>query len=83
MLVEFLKSVLPTQGYKCWVEINRAKKVTQGFVPTIEELAAKTLEISARGSDRHLAERGRQDHRVEDQGHASLVGRLRHAKPDR
>ena len=55
MLVEFLKSVLPTQGYKCWVEINRAKKVTQGFVPTIEELAAKVLEISARGNDAYFA----------------------------
>ncbi len=55
MLVEFLKLVLPTQGYKCWVEINRHKKVTQGFVPTIEELAAKVLEINARGSDAYYA----------------------------
>ena len=55
MLVEFLKLVLPTQGYKCWVEINRYKKATQGFVPTIEELAAKLLEISARGSDAYFA----------------------------
>lgn len=51
----FLSLILPEDGYKCWVEINQAKKVIQGFVLTVEELATKLLEIDARGHDAYYA----------------------------
>ena len=54
-LGEFLTRVLPGDGYKCWVEIRKNKKVLQGFVPTIEELALKLAEIDARGVDAYFA----------------------------
>jgi len=50
----FLKKVLPNEGYKCWVEIDSAKKVTQGLVETTEELADKLTAITARGSDAYF-----------------------------
>lgn len=53
-LESFLKLVLPTEGYKCWVDI-RNKVVIQGFVPTAEELAVKLREIDARGHDAYFA----------------------------
>lgn len=54
-LKEFLDKVLPVEGYKCWVEINKRKKVIQGFVSTTKELALKLAEIDARGSDAYFA----------------------------
>lgn len=53
-LKNFLNAVLPNEGYKCWVEISKSKKVTQGLVPTIEELAVKLSEIDGRGSDAYF-----------------------------
>lgn len=51
----FLAQVLPTDGCKCWVRITKRKRVTQGFVTSIEELAAKLSEIDAEGADAYFA----------------------------
>ena len=53
-LVNFLNAVLPKEGVKCWVGISQ-NGVAQGFCPTTEKLAAKLLEISARGDDAYFA----------------------------
>ena len=53
-LKEFLSRVLPTDGYKCWVEITPRKRVIQGFVTTTDELAEKLLEIDSRGRDAYF-----------------------------
>ncbi len=55
LLQNFLKQVLPQSGYKCWVSIDQNKAVIQGFVTTIEELAAKLLAIDASGADSYFA----------------------------
>src|SRR5665213_3143002 len=54
LLENFLKQVLPSEGFKCWVQINAAKDVVQGLVPTIEELAKKLREIDAAGHDTYF-----------------------------
>jgi hypothetical protein len=54
-LKEFLSRVLPGEGYKCWVEITKRKKVIQGFTTSTEELALKLADIDARGSDAYFA----------------------------
>jgi hypothetical protein len=52
--LSFLRQVLPDKGNYCWVTIKN-KKATQGFVPTIEELARKLLEEDAKGIDTYFA----------------------------
>ena len=53
-LSQFLRTVLPAQGYKCWVSIDRNKKVRQGFTKSYDELADKLLEIDAEGLDAYF-----------------------------
>lgn len=53
-LKNFLNRVLPNEGYKCWVEISKDKVATQGLVATIDDLAAKLLEIDSRGVDAYF-----------------------------
>ena len=52
--LEFLRGVLPEEGYKCWVSI-KDKKVVQGFVKTFEELEHKLVEIDATGANAYFA----------------------------
>lgn len=55
LLVEFLKLVLPNEGKKCWVQIDKNKKVTQGFTDSFEALAEKVQAISRAGHDAYFA----------------------------
>lgn len=52
--LDFLRLVLPSRGNYCWVTIKN-KKVAQGFVPTVEELADKLLQEDAKGIDVYFA----------------------------
>lgn len=51
---EFLKAVLPQEGDKCWVSISKNKKVTQGFVGSIEDLVTRLAQIDAAGDDAYF-----------------------------
>ena len=54
-LLKFLQLVLAQEGKKCWVQITKDKKVTQGFCDTFGQLANKVKEISAAGHDAYFA----------------------------
>ena len=53
-MLDFLKQVLPSQGYYCWVTIKN-KRAVQGFVPVVEDLAKKIVEEDAKGIDVYFA----------------------------
>lgn len=55
LLKDFLTAVLPEEGYKCWVEIDKGKRASQGLVTSIQELADKCEEIDSRGVDAYFA----------------------------
>lgn len=54
-LVEFLKHVLPEDGWKCWVALKKDEKPQQGHTQSPEELAAILLQVSAAGYNAYFA----------------------------
>ena len=54
-LVEFLNHVLPNDGYKCWVALNKGERPQQGFSSSAEDLAATLTSLDALGYDAYFA----------------------------
>ena len=54
-LVEFLKHVLPSDGYKGWVALKKGERPHQGFTQSFEDLATVLQGIDARGWDAYFA----------------------------
>lgn len=47
-LQEFLKHVLPSDGYKCWAAIKKGQGIQQGFCQSFDDLAHILLSIDAK-----------------------------------
>lgn len=54
-LVEFLRHILPSEGYQCWVALKKGERPQQGFTDTVEKLAAALQQADARGYDAYFA----------------------------
>lgn len=54
-LVEFLRHVLPSEGFYCYWFKDRQGKPKQGFTPSLEELADTLMRIDAAGLDAFFA----------------------------
>ena len=54
-LVEFLKHVLPDEGYKCWFAAKKGERPQQGFTQSFEDLAKVLQSIDQVGWDAYFA----------------------------
>jgi len=54
-LVEFLRHVLPSDGYKCWVALKKGERPQQGFTQSVENMAEVLQRIDALGWDAYFA----------------------------
>ena len=54
-LVEFLKHVLPSEGYYCWVALKKGQRPQQGFSQTIADLAEVLKRLDALGFDAYFS----------------------------
>jgi hypothetical protein len=54
-LVEFLKHVLPSEGYYCWVALKKGQHPQQGFSQTVGDLAEVLKRLDALGFDAYFS----------------------------